>query len=139
MAESAHTPCLRHHCCSDTRSLFDGCSNCKGRNPACCRVEVADCHQCPAGWKWWSVRSIDENVIVEIPDRRLARRVVEQRVIGMAITVEVCYVNQRPAAYIWQRRTEGAAQVDVVIQIPNSRDGRKHGPRRARNRDGHHH
>src|SRR4051794_9416846 len=82
-------------------------------------VEVPDCHQLPADRKRWSVHPSNENIVVEVPDRRDPIGAIEQRVIRMAIAVKIRCITQTPTT-ARQIRSESAAQKKIVIQIPDS-------------------
>ncbi len=55
----------------------------------------------------------------EIPDYRLARTELKQRVIGVAVAIEIRHIYYIPASR--KSRTEGAASKNVVVHVPHRR------------------
>src|SRR5438552_1880022 len=72
--------------------------------------------QAPASLKSWTVSAADKDVVVHVPNGRLARGRVEQCIIRLAPAIEVRHIHQAPASR--QSRTIGTPEKSVVVQIP---------------------
>src|SRR5260370_6175718 len=75
--------------------------------------------QAPVSRQAWTIGAADKNVVIEVPHGRSLHRGAVERIIGLAVPVEVGRSDQSIAAY--NARPVGAANKGVVVEIPDSR------------------
>src|SRR6266550_4270085 len=69
--------------------------------------------QAPVSRRAWTKGAAGKRVVIEIPDGRSLHRGVVERIIGPAVTIEVCHTDHSPVN--GQSWTKGAADKNVVI------------------------
>src|SRR5881394_108348 len=63
--------------------------------------------QAPVSRQAWTIGAADKNVVIEVPHRRSLHRGAVERIIGLAVPVEVCNTDHVPVS--WKGWTIGAA------------------------------
>src|SRR6266403_530141 len=74
-------------------------------------------YQAPRARQTRAVRRVDENIVVEIPDRCLAGAGSVEHIVRVAIAVKVGCRHQRPAG--WKCWAVHGADINVVVKIPD--------------------
>src|SRR5262245_45425480 len=72
-------------------------------------IEIGNAHHLPPTWKGRPKRCPNNNVVIQIPDRRLARCPIRKQKIRMRIVVEV--INRSP------RRARTKERADLRIKV----------------------
>src|SRR5689334_6353394 len=82
-------------------------------------VKICYPHDIPAERKCWAKSAANKNVIVQKPDRCLARGRIGKHVVRKTVAVEVACFYQFPS--VGKRRPESGPDERWSGQIPNSR------------------
>src|SRR5213079_271813 len=69
--------------------------------------------QAPVSRQAWTIGAADKNVVIEVPNRCLVCNSIVERIIGLAVPVEVCNTDHVPVS--WKGWTIGAADKNGVI------------------------
>src|SRR5258707_603856 len=69
--------------------------------------------QAPVSRQAWTKGAAGQRVVIEVPHGRLLRRGVVERIIGLAVPIEVGHTDHFPVS--WKSWTKGAADKNVVI------------------------
>jgi hypothetical protein len=80
-------------------------------------VEIRHTRQVPARRKSRPVSAADKNVVVHVPDRRLARVKVEEHIVWLGIAVEIRHILKGPGRR--KSRAISAADKNVIVHVPN--------------------
>src|SRR5947207_1812739 len=81
-------------------------------------IEIVYPYHVPTPWKCWPERAADENVVIQIPDRRLVGGGIEKHIVRETVIVKVTCFYQFPA--IGKSRPKSTPDEVGPRQIPNS-------------------
>ena len=76
-------------------------------------IEVRHADHSPVNGQSWSEGAADKSIVIEVPNRGLARAGVVKHIIGLTVRVEIAHCYQIPTAR--KSWTKGAADKNVVI------------------------